>query len=312
MRPGPPAGDRAGPRRRRRTLMVAVAASGAIIATALPRVAAAHGVPIQLEFWGPFGRATAACQHAIAAGASVCATRTWRARRDCLAREMAGEPCDRTALTAALESFRLAAVSHVQASCTAQQVVTLVFLDLFEAANDAVTFCRDLDTAAVSAVTLPVPADPASATAEVRACVASAANVTSSLLPRAFVSRRRLFDRLAQTGFSPPRKRAMVAASTAFIARTAAALERTLAKDCSPAAFVRTYGRSPATFLATMAGRADCLAGQVYAQAGVVCPAPECGNGMRENGERCDDGNVADGDGCSARCTLEAGAPALP
>lgn len=41
-----------------------------------------------------------------------------------------------------------------------------------------------------------------------------------------------------------------------------------------------------------------------------VCEgAPLCGSGARGAGEECDDGNTADGDGCSATCTLEAPAP---
>jgi TonB family protein len=34
--------------------------------------------------------------------------------------------------------------------------------------------------------------------------------------------------------------------------------------------------------------------------------APVCGNGSREDGEQCDDGNTLDGDGCSATCRIEA------
>ena len=34
---------------------------------------------------------------------------------------------------------------------------------------------------------------------------------------------------------------------------------------------------------------------------------PVCGNGIRETGEQCDDGNLVDLDGCSPLCTLEAG-----
>lgn len=34
-------------------------------------------------------------------------------------------------------------------------------------------------------------------------------------------------------------------------------------------------------------------------------PEPECGNGVLEEGEQCDDGNNIDGDGCSAQCTTE-------
>ena len=39
-------------------------------------------------------------------------------------------------------------------------------------------------------------------------------------------------------------------------------------------------------------------------------PAPPvCGNGQVEDGEECDDGNVVDGDGCSATCTDESPPP---
>ena len=37
-----------------------------------------------------------------------------------------------------------------------------------------------------------------------------------------------------------------------------------------------------------------------------LLPPPECGNGIWEGGEECDDGNNVDGDGCSAECRIEA------
>ena len=37
-------------------------------------------------------------------------------------------------------------------------------------------------------------------------------------------------------------------------------------------------------------------------------PMMVCGDGMVEGGEECDDGNLVDGDGCSANCTIEPGA----
>lgn len=36
-------------------------------------------------------------------------------------------------------------------------------------------------------------------------------------------------------------------------------------------------------------------------------PPPQCGNGIWETGEECDDGNLRDGDGCSVFCELEQG-----
>ncbi len=38
----------------------------------------------------------------------------------------------------------------------------------------------------------------------------------------------------------------------------------------------------------------------------VGSPAPVCGNGITEPGEQCDDGALANGDGCSATCQIEA------
>lgn len=40
-------------------------------------------------------------------------------------------------------------------------------------------------------------------------------------------------------------------------------------------------------------------------------PDPVCGDGVVEGDEACDDGNLVDGDGCSARCTEESGSAEL-
>jgi cysteine-rich repeat protein len=46
----------------------------------------------------------------------------------------------------------------------------------------------------------------------------------------------------------------------------------------------------------------------VQAQVGTcTSTAAVCGNDVREQGEQCDDGNVVDGDGCSATCSIEGG-----
>jgi cysteine-rich repeat protein len=38
----------------------------------------------------------------------------------------------------------------------------------------------------------------------------------------------------------------------------------------------------------------------------VECATPDCGDGVRNDGEECDDGNTADDDGCDSACTIEA------
>jgi len=53
--------------------------------------------------------------------------------------------------------------------------------------------------------------------------------------------------------------------------------------------------------VARCGGEQYCPQGEAQA-----CVDPTCGDGAREPGEECDDGNEADGDGCSAACTVEA------
>jgi cysteine-rich repeat protein len=56
-------------------------------------------------------------------------------------------------------------------------------------------------------------------------------------------------------------------------------------------------------------GRNELISGSpASASIDVTCmaaPLPECGNGIVEAGEQCDDGNNINGDGCSAVCTTE-------
>ena len=48
----------------------------------------------------------------------------------------------------------------------------------------------------------------------------------------------------------------------------------------------------------------------IFALIQTACPGaggddPVCGNGVQEQGESCDDGNIIDNDGCSSTCALE-------
>jgi len=263
-------------------------------------------MPVEIDFWGAFGRRTARCQRVIGTSAAVCARQAWNARRECRLGTLRGVPCDENAVDAVVEAARLAAVNSVAVACTEQQALNLTFLGVFEAEQDVVRFCRELDAAAESAVFLPVGDDPAGLSPAARRCVGATALATTKLLHAAFNSHQRVLDRIALRAFAPRDKHAMVAASLAAIGRDQAALEALMTASCSSETFARTYGRSPSEFLALIASRADCLAGRTYAQGGIICPQPQCGNGMQElPDESCDDGNRIDGDGCSAECSRE-------
>jgi cysteine-rich repeat protein len=300
-------GGRLGPRQwsRRLRLTALAVGIGALCNALSPRPLAAHGVPTPLDFWGAFGRRVARCQRIIGRSAAVCGLRAWNIRQACALGALHGMPCDESAADSAVETARVAAVDAVDAACTEDQVAILVFLGKYEAESDVVTFCRELEAAAVSAVFRPVPADPSAASPAVARCVSAAALVTTKLLHGAFDSRQILLDRFALDSFSPATKKSMVAASTAAIAGAEGALMGDMTSACPAADFVATYGTNPASFFGLIASRADCLAGQTYAQGGILCPPAVCGNGMKERGEDCDDGNLIDGDGCSSTCMLE-------
>ena len=50
-----------------------------------------------------------------------------------------------------------------------------------------------------------------------------------------------------------------------------------------------------------------CPFGNSWTNSVCVPPAIACGNGIKEQNEACDDGNIVNGDGCSAMCQVELG-----
>src|SRR3990167_8014597 len=49
-----------------------------------------------------------------------------------------------------------------------------------------------------------------------------------------------------------------------------------------------------------------CPEGTQCAAVQKICLLSSCGNGLIDSGEACDDGNITEGDGCSASCRNEA------
>jgi cysteine-rich repeat protein len=298
-----PAGAGERPPRPQRCGRVGLAAALLLACLVRADSARAHGTPVDLAFWGDFPPAVAACQRAIGSAAAACGLQTWRLQRQCGLDRLRGVGCDETAVDNGVQAARRAAQNVVTAACTTAQVSQLQFLGTFEAGMDVNTFCRDLQTAATSLLLDPLPAAPASAAA--LACVNATLRSVAKLFGASFRSRRRLLDRIAIGAFPPPRKRLMRDASTADIAAAATALQGEIDRSCAADTFSAFFRQTPAEVLAKLSTRADCLAGQTYAQGGILCPAPVCGNRMIERDEECDDGNAASGDGCNADCLTE-------
>jgi cysteine-rich repeat protein len=286
----------------RRGTVVAVRVATVLFALlAAPRPANAHGPPIGLAFWGEFPLPVARCQRIIGRAAAVCGLRVWRARRDCALAALRGTACDHGAAEAAVDAARVAAIDDLSGACTPQHLSALQFLDLRDAQQDVIRFCREVEAATTSLVLEPL----ASAPPEGTACGERTAWASTRLLADAFRSRQQVLGRIATSALGLDEKRALAAASTAGIGRAAVQLTDAIAAACPPATFASAFGRDPADLFAAVAARADCLAGDAYAQSDIVCPPPRCGNRIREGGEECDDGNARDGDGCSAACRRE-------
>jgi cysteine-rich repeat protein len=261
-------------------------------------------MPVDLAFWGDFPPAAAACQRAIGGAAAACAQKTWRLRRNCDVTRLRGGVCDDDAVARAIQSTRFDAQDAVAARCTDDQARTLQFIDVREAQLDVTTFCRQLVDAARSLLLDPVT--DRALPAQSAACIDRITRSASKLFSAGFVSRQRILDRIAVASFTPARKRTMVIESSIAIGATIAALDAELAPSCPAPLFADLYHQQTSTnVLVKLATRADCLAGQTYAQGGILCPTPACGNWMIERDEECDDGNTADGDGCTADCFVE-------
>jgi cysteine-rich repeat protein len=267
--------------------------------------ASGHGAPADLSVWGGFNPQVARCQRSIARAASLCASRTLQARTACNAAQLAGEPCDGAALDATIQAARARARDTVARDCNAEQLTTLRYIDLGDAQSDVINVCRQLDTAATSAAFAPAAFGGAitAMSGDDQACVRATARAGSALLRYAMRARQRALDAIAATVLPAAAKTAWIARSAAAIERARAVLLARTAAACPGTTFDDLYGQDMATVLGRIAGRADCLAQSVYVQNAVTCPPAQCGDGMQVvPDEECDDGNDYDGDGCRSDC----------
>ena len=170
---------------------------------------------------------------------------------------------------------------------------------------DVDIFCQELEDAMVSAVYRPATQRGVIGAVKnpTAACIAATASAATRLLRLALRDRSRLFDWIASFAFGPQEKLALVTASSARIQHLQTATSLQLTALCPN--FTSLYGRTPNAFLKLVAQRADCFSARTYVQDAVQCPQSVCGNGMREAGEQCDDGNLIDGDGCDHTCGTE-------
>jgi cysteine-rich repeat protein len=271
------------------------------------RIAYAHRAPIPIAFWGDFDPTTAHCQRMIGAAAARCGLTVWKVRQACLAAQLSGDTCDVNAADAAVAQAHVDALDMADRACADTDLSALNFSLTLDVNADIDTFCQQLETAVVSAVYSPVlraggigAADP-----KTPVCIRVTTRATTTLLHFSFGIVRRIMDHVAHSKLTPTQKQTLISQAKARIGRARERLETRITAACPDTTFAAMYQRNATALLGNIATRADCLAGAAYVQDAMLCPPPLCGNGMVEPREQCDDGNLADGDGCHSDCTTE-------
>ncbi len=271
--------------------------------------AAAHTGAVPLTFWGDnFSAADARCQLEVGAGAARCGFGTWTIRRDCLLAQLDGGVCDDEADDAAVEALRLAVFQgNIKPACDQAELTNLMFVDLQDIQFDVVTFCRELEAAAVSIVFNPFfAAGSASALDDAEVgCIRTFAAVATKAFNYTFRLRKAALNHIAKRRRSARTKNRDVAQVDDGVSAARDVLQAALIRGCSEQDFQTLYGLTTTEAVELIASRSACLAARTYPVEAYDCPAPVCGNGMRETNERCDDGNTEPGDGCGASCQIE-------
>lgn len=284
------------------------AASLAFLYVTLAAVAGAHQGAVPMTFWGDNLRhVDAHCQLEIGAGAAICGYGAWQVRRTCLLHQLDGGECDEDADRRAVEALRLGVFrGRIDPACQQANLNALFFSDAQDVQFDVVTFCRELEAAAVSFVFNPFFAAGAGGLDEdAKQCIRALAAVATKSFRHSFRIRKATLDRIAHRRRSARIKTNDVAAVNARIAAADRVLRDALLAACGEQAFQELYGHTTEHALHLLSSRSACLTDRTYPVIAFDCPVAVCGNGMREPGERCDDGNTLSGDGCNASCDIE-------
>jgi cysteine-rich repeat protein len=265
----------------------------------------AHGTaPPDLAFWGPFGARTVACLRVIGRATQRCFRQALALHRDCAERVLAGQPCDESLRAARVMAATAVAAAAVDRACLGGQLTELRFAGFDDARADVARACAS-EAEAVASMWYDMHAPSAGAGAAQsteRACRMRTADLGRKLLGLGVRLKCRALDRIAVRILEPSGKRALLRAAETRELRAQHQLADRLGRECPD--FEATYGRSPDDFLGTLARRADCVVHANYFQTAVTCPPAVCGNGIKEAGEACDDGNADDADQCRNDCTV--------
>lgn len=256
---------------------------------------------VPVEEWGPFLPDTVPCVRMVSRAVHACFDSVFDLEERCAAELASGSTCDRSRVDAESTAAARRMQTVLTSVCEAGQLTELGYFGFADATLDLRNACLDQARAAVAAAYAPsrvVLAAPA--TAE---CMEASAAYSRRIIRFVLKRATPVMERMATLAFQPPEKTAMTLQLGRELAATRARWIEGLSAACPQ--FVNVYGRSAESFARTMKQRADCVLSKTYVNSAVSCPLQECGNGIPEEGESCDDGNQNDLDACPNDCGVD-------
>ena len=262
------------------------------------------GEPPDLNFYGSnFNHSTAACQRMLGLATGACFHNVLSAQRVCMEAQMAGGTCDVSARDAAVEAAKQTARDRIAAVCNEVELGIMQFNSLEDASADVAAACDAQAAAALSLAYGPVSnGGVASLPSGSEACMALVSRETGRIINWAARDQAHSLNSIASRHMSLASKQIRMARATLRISRIRQQATQRIQSQCGDL-FSQLYNKPLTDFLDQTESRADCLIAAGYIQNAVTCPAPVCGNGVKEPTEECDDGNTVDSDGCHNNCT---------
>jgi hypothetical protein len=239
----------------------------AMLLQAGPPPALAHGIPADLAFYGPFGRASVACLRILGMAAQSCFRTVLSAQRVCADGQLLGRGCDVVARDAQIEAAKLAARTVVD-SCLGGQLTEIRMIGFAEARNDVERACSEAD--AVSALVYPAAAAGASLAPDTAACVLRASRGGRAYVRMTIRNKSRMLDRVAGHLVSPSLKLAQLDQVVQHMAAHGAKMAADIDAQCP--SLVELQGKSMSDIIAALDRVADCVVGSTYVQTAVACP----------------------------------------
>ncbi len=270
----------------------------------LPPCIYAHGGPPDITFWGPFPSGTAHCLRMMGRKTQRCVQEVVALEQACMDAELAGQPCDEALRDQQITADKLTARAVVTTDCTGGQLTELHFINPDAARTDISKTCTDQPAALMSVAYAPALYGGSSGAmdGQMLDCMTQAARVSRTLLRYIVREKTRALDLMAVNIVAPGKKNTLLNRAADRITVARGKLAQRLLEVCPN--FEAMYGRPPSDVLSALTNPiGNCVVGTAYVQTSIACPAPVCGNGVKESGEECDDGNTVDNDKCHNNCT---------